>query len=69
MSNPNLETCPVCGVKIEGSDKVIFSSGPVGTRARLWARVCNYVQKPECINQDTTEIGSVNENDYYKPIP
>jgi hypothetical protein len=69
MSNHNLETCPVCGVKIEGGDKVIFSSGPVGTRARLWARVCNYAKQPGCINQDQNAIGSVHENDYYKPLP
>ncbi len=69
MSNSNLQTCPVCGVKIEGGDKVIFSSGPVGTRARLWARVCNYARKPGCINQDQEAIGTVDENDYYKPLP
>jgi hypothetical protein len=69
MANPNVQTCPVCGVKIEGGSKVIFSSGPVGTRARLWARVCNYAQKPACINQDQESIGSVKENDYYKPLP
>ncbi len=69
MSNSNLQTCPVCGVKIEGGDKVIFSSGPVGTRARLWARVCNYARKPGCINQDQGVIGTVHENDYYKPLP
>ncbi|GBF82438.1 hypothetical protein [Aphanothece sacrum] len=69
MANPNVQTCPVCGVKIQGGDKVIFSSGPVGTRARLWARVCNYAQKPACINQNQEDIGSVKENDYYKPLP
>ncbi|MEA5535148.1 hypothetical protein [Crocosphaera sp. XPORK-15E] len=69
MIDPNVQICPVCGVKIEGGDKVIFSAGPVGTRARLWARVCNYAQKPDCINQDHTAIGSVHENDYYKPLP
>lgn len=69
MSNSNRQTCPVCGVTIENGDKVIFWSGPVGTRARLWARVCNYVQKPDCINQDQAAIGSVHENDYYKPLP
>ena len=68
MSNSNLEICPVCGVKIEDGDKVIFSSGPVGTRARLWARVCNYAQKPGCINQDQATIGTVHENDYYNPL-
>jgi hypothetical protein len=69
MTNPNVQTSPVCGVKIEGGGKVIFSSGPVGTRARVWARVCNYVQKPACINQDIEAIGAVKENDYYKPLP
>ncbi|MGK7946071.1 MAG: hypothetical protein AB4058_16545 [Microcystaceae cyanobacterium] len=68
MSNSNIETCPVCGVKIEDGDKVIFSSGPVGTRARLWARVCNYVEKPDCINKDKDTIGQVGDNDYYRPI-
>ncbi len=71
MSNSNVEICPVCGVKIiksVGGDKVIFSSGPVGTRARLWARVCNYAKKPGCINQNQETIGSVHESDYYNPI-
>ncbi|MGK7933831.1 MAG: hypothetical protein AB4041_20710 [Microcystaceae cyanobacterium] len=68
MSNIKTETCPVCGVKIENGDKVIFSSGPAGTRARLWARVCNYVEKPDCINKDTDGIGEIGENDYYRPI-
>ncbi len=71
MSNPSLQTCPVCGVKIQGGihggDRVIFSVGAVGTRARLWARVCNYVKKPGCINQNQEAIGPVQENDYYKP--
>ncbi|MDJ0597252.1 MAG: hypothetical protein QNJ37_00175 [Crocosphaera sp.] len=68
MPNSNSETCPVCGVKIVGGDKVIFSSGPVGTRARLWARVCNYAKRPGCINQDQEAIGTVHENDYYNPL-
>ncbi|MDJ0730212.1 MAG: hypothetical protein QNJ33_09510 [Crocosphaera sp.] len=68
MSNSNSETCPVCGVEIVGGDKVIFSSGPVGTRARLWARVCNYAKKSGCINQDQEAIGTVHENDYYDPL-
>jgi hypothetical protein len=68
MSNSSLEICPVCGVKIEAGKKVIFSSGPSGTRAKLWARVCNYAQKPDCINQDSTAIGTVVETDYYKRI-
>ena len=68
MSNHSSQTCPVCGVKIVGGDKVIFSSGPMGTRARLWARVCNYAKKPGCINQDQQAIGDVQENDFYNPF-
>jgi len=63
-----IETCPVCGVKIVGGDKVLFSSGSPGNRARLFARVCNYVQKPGCINQDQEAIGKISANDYYKPM-
>lgn len=63
-----IETCPVCGVKIAGGDKVLFSSGPPGNRARLFARVCNYVQKSGCINKDQEAIGTITANDYYKPM-
>ncbi|MGD1944357.1 MAG: hypothetical protein ACFB0G_23925 [Leptolyngbyaceae cyanobacterium] len=52
----NIQTCPVCGVKIMvgvvGGDRVQFATGPAGNRARLWARVCKYVDKPGCINSD-----------------
>ncbi|MEL4894011.1 hypothetical protein [Crocosphaera sp. Alani8] len=68
MANLNRETCSVCGVKIVGEDTVIFSSGPVGTRGRLWARVCSYAKKTGCINQDHQAIGEVHENDYYNPL-
>jgi hypothetical protein len=68
MTKVDVQTCPVCGVKIEGQDKVVFSTGAAGTRARLWARVCNYVQKNDCINQSPSLIGTVSDIDYYKPI-
>lgn len=51
-----IETCPVCKVQIEDGAKVLFSAGPSGTRARLYARVCRYVEKPDCINQGDHEI-------------
>ncbi len=60
-----IETCPKCGVRIENGAKVLFSAGPPGTRARLWARVCNYVQDPTCINQNEEQIGNVSREDYY----
>ena len=61
-----LQRCPTCGVKIENGSKVLFSAGQPGTRSRLWARVCNFVQSPDCINQDEEAIGIVESNDYYK---
>lgn len=48
------QVCPVCNVKIlklVGGDRVLFSAGPPGTREVLWQRVCQYTQKPGCINQ------------------
>jgi hypothetical protein len=50
---------------IEDDSKVIFSCGPSGTRARLWARVCQFNKQPGCINQDDFKIGDVKELDYY----
>lgn len=65
------ETCSVCGVKIltgiVGGDRVLFAAGPPGTRAKLWARVCQYTDKAGCINRDQAEAGSVQADDYYKP--
>ncbi|MGK7919485.1 MAG: hypothetical protein AB4080_05700 [Trichodesmium sp.] len=67
MSENQHEICPVCQVKIVAGDQVLFSSGPPGTRAKLWARVCQYVKKQGCINQDPDAVGKVNPDDYYKP--
>lgn len=53
-------------VGIVGGDRVIFSAGPPGTRARLWARVCQYVNKPGCINEAGKNQQPA-EDDYFKP--
>jgi hypothetical protein len=45
----------------------LFSSGPPGTRSRLSARVCQFVKKNGCINQDPNLIGDIKADDYYKP--
>ena len=69
MNQANPQVCPVCGVKILkaiGGDKVMFSVGPLGTRAMLWARVCKYTQKPGCINQNREDIGGIKPSDYYQ---
>ncbi|MEO0868687.1 MAG: hypothetical protein AAFY17_09595, partial [Cyanobacteria bacterium J06642_11] len=62
------QTCPVCGVTII-DDVVQFSNGSKGTRARLYARVCQYAKKPECINQDKELIGEVLQEDGFMEAP
>ena len=43
--------CSLCQVEIQGmaggNDQVLFSQGAPGTRAKLWARVCQYVKEPQ----------------------
>ena len=59
------EVCPVCGVVIENGALVRFSFGKPGTRSRLWARVCQYSDRPDCINRDEEKVGDVQPSDYY----
>ncbi|MGK7872468.1 MAG: hypothetical protein AB4426_03910 [Xenococcaceae cyanobacterium] len=66
-NNPkNLQTCPVCSVSITEDGQVNFSTGSPGTRARLYARVCQYTQKPGCINQESQLIGSLSDEDGFE---
>jgi hypothetical protein len=57
--------CPACEVVITPDDQVLFSFGKPGTRARLYARVCQYAKRPGCINTDETKIGDIKEKDYF----
>ncbi|MEO0351619.1 MAG: hypothetical protein AAF282_16395 [Cyanobacteria bacterium P01_A01_bin.15] len=69
MTNPSpTQTCSVCGVTI-ANDAVQFSNGSTGTRARLYARVCQYAKNPDCINQDKTLIGEVLQEDGFMEAP
>lgn len=69
--------CSLCQVEIEsmvgGGDRVLFSQGGAGTRAKLWARVCQYLksdeQRAKCLNQDTTQRGNMQSSDYYAEAP
>jgi hypothetical protein len=69
--------CSVCQVEIQGmaggSDLVLFSQGAPGSRAKLWARVCQYLRTPEqcgqCLNQDAGLRGAVQQSDYYAEAP
>ncbi len=70
MAEPTTQTCPICSVQIiagaAGGDRVIFSSGPQGTRAKLWARVCQFNKKAGCINEQG-KAANITADDYYKP--
>ncbi|NJM98546.1 MAG: hypothetical protein HC800_16535 [Phormidesmis sp. RL_2_1] len=70
MAETTTQTCPICSVKImvgvPGGDRVLFSSGPPGTRAKLWARVCQFTKKSGCLNPQGKEE-TIADDDYYKP--
>lgn len=69
--------CSLCQVEIlglvGGQDRVLFSQGAPATRAKLWARVCQYLKTPEqcgqCLNQDPAHRGEVASSDYYAEPP
>ncbi|NDC14933.1 MAG: hypothetical protein EBZ76_07090 [Synechococcaceae bacterium WB9_2_170] len=71
------QRCTLCQVEIQGmvggQDMVHFSQGAPGTRAKLWARVCQYLQsdaqKGQCLNQDPTLRGTVQPSDYFAEAP
>ena len=73
MSETASQTCSICGVKIEPSpqgDRVYFSYGPPGDRAKLWSRVCKFVSdRPGCLNQDQAAIGPIGASAGYNPDP
>ena len=62
----NLQVCSICGVSITEDDQVNFSDGKPGTRARLYARVCQYTEKPGCINREPELIGELTAQDRYE---
>ncbi|MEB3171044.1 MAG: hypothetical protein VKK43_06695 [Synechococcaceae cyanobacterium] len=71
------QRCTLCKVEIQGmaggNDLVHFSMGAPGSRAKLWARVCQYLRSPEqcgqCLNQDPQLRGTVTASDYYAEAP
>ena len=66
-NNPeNLQVCSICGVSIAENGQVNFSNGKPGTRARLYARVCQYTEKSGCINREPELIGELTSQDGYK---
>ena len=65
-NSENLQVCPICSVSITEDGQVNFSNGNPGTRARLYARVCQYTQKSGCINQEPELIGELTTQDRYE---
>lgn len=71
------QRCSLCQVEIQGmaggQDLVFFSHGGPGTRAKLWARVCQYLrsdeQQRQCLNQDPALRGTVQASDYFAEAP
>ena len=71
------QRCTLCKVEIQGmaggNDLVHFSQGAPGSRAELWARVCQFLRTTEqcgqCLNQDLSLRGEVSANDYYAEAP
>ncbi|MCP9775267.1 hypothetical protein KBY58_10160 [Cyanobium sp. HWJ4-Hawea] len=71
------QRCSLCQVEIQGmaggNDLVHFSQGGPGSRAKLWARVCQYLSTPEqksqCINLDASLRGTVQKSDYFAEAP
>ena len=76
-SSPELQRCSICRVQIESKpglpDSVEFSSGPRGSRSKLWSRVCQYVKGPDqqrqCINQDPELRGMEQQGDAFPDAP
>ena len=58
---------------VGGADLVHFSRGGPGTRAKLWARVCQFLrseeQRAQCLNQDVALRGTVQPGDYFAEAP
>lgn len=68
MSENGMQVCPICRAKIQklvGGDRVLFSSGPPGTRATLWTKVCQYTDKAGCINKDKGASSTADLKTYY----
>ena len=71
------QRCSLCQVEIQGmaggQDLVYFSHGGPGSRAKLWARVCQYLrsddQLKQCLNQDPSRRGTVQASDYFAEAP
>ena len=71
------QRCSLCQVEIQGmaggNDLVYFSHGGPGTRSKLWARVCQFLnsdeKKRQCLNQDPVLRGETKPGDGFDEAP
>lgn len=69
------QQCSLCQVQIDAGAQglVHFSHGAPGSRAKLWARVCQFLssdeQRRQCINQDPSMRGVVQASDDFAQAP
>lgn len=71
------QRCSVCNVEIQGmaggNDLVHFSHGGPGTRSKLWARVCQFLNSDDkqrlCLNQDPSLRGAIKPGDSFDEAP
>lgn len=67
------QVCPICQVSIDPSagpaEEVRFSSGMQASRAKLWARVCQFAKGEGCINADASQRSEPTKTDYFGEAP
>lgn len=71
------QRCSLCQVEIQGmvggQDLVHFSHGGAGTRSKLWARVCQFLNSDDkkrlCLNQDPNLRGAMQPGDAFDEAP
>ena len=67
------QECPICKVTIDpalgANQEVRFSSGSQASRAKLWARVCQFAKAEGCINSDPAKRSSPSKADFYGEPP
>jgi hypothetical protein len=68
------QVCPLCEATINpasgSANEVRFSAGALGSRAKLWARVCQYAQeRGGCINSNAALRSEPKPTDFYGETP
>lgn len=60
----SLRICPVC-TAVLSRESVLFATGYRGTRAQLYARVCQYNRDSRCLNWNKALLGEILREDEF----